>query len=80
MNTEQLIEKHIFGKKPEKWDDEFDRIQHLSVNDVRAMLDEHAKCVLADVSTRLSSSLGEVDGNDNETKKQNNSNRARAGV
>lgn len=49
MNTEQLIEKHLFGKKPEKWDDEFDRIQHLSVNDVRAMLDEHAKCVLSDV-------------------------------
>ena len=64
MNTEQLIEKHLFGgKKPEKWDDEFDRIQHLSVNDVRAMLDEHAKCVLSDVSARLSSSLGEVEGN-----------------
>jgi len=46
-----------------KWDDEFDRIQHLSVNDVRAMLDEHAKCVLSDVSARLSSSLGEVEGN-----------------
>lgn len=49
MNTEKLIEKHLFGKKPEKWDDEFDRIKHLSVNDVRAMLDEHAECVLSDV-------------------------------
>lgn len=67
MNTEKLIEKHLFGKKPEKWDDEFDRIKHLSVNDVRAMLDEHAKCVLSDVSARLSSSLGEcVEGNDYE--------------
>jgi hypothetical protein len=50
MNTEKLIEKHLFGKKPEKWDDEFDRIKHLSVNDVRAMLDEHAECVLSGVS------------------------------
>lgn len=66
MNTEELIEKHLFGEKPEKWD-EFDRIHHLSVNDVRAMLDEHAKCVLSDVSARLSSSLGEcVEGNDYE--------------
>ncbi len=67
MNKEQLIEKHLFGKKPEKWDDEFDRIQHLSVNNVRALLDEHAKCVLSDVSALLSSSLGEcVEGNDYE--------------
>jgi len=57
MNTEQLIEKYLFGKKPEKWDDKFDRIQHLSVNDVRAMLDEHAKCVLSDVSGSLLKSL-----------------------
>lgn len=64
MDTEQLIEIYIFGgKKPEKWDDEFDRIQHLSVNDIKALLDEHAKCVLSDVSARLSYSLGEVDGN-----------------
>ena len=33
MNTEQLIENTYSGKK-RKWDDEFDRIQHLSVNDV----------------------------------------------
>jgi len=66
MTREQLIEKHLFGKKLDKWDDKFDRIQHLSVNDIRAMLDEYAKCVLSDVSTRLSKSLGEADGNDYE--------------
>ena len=65
--SEQLIEKHLFGKKPKKWDDEFDRIQHLSVNDIYAMLDEHYKCVLSNVSARLHSSLGEcVEGNDYE--------------
>ena len=37
MNTEQLIEKHLFGKKPEQWDDEFDRILFFSVNEVQAM-------------------------------------------
>lgn len=64
MKTEQLIEKHLFGGiKPEQWDDEFDRISHLSVNDIRAMLDEHAKYILSEVSARLSSSLGEVEGN-----------------
>lgn len=67
MNKEQLIEKHLFGKKPKEWDDEFDRIQHLSVNDVRAMLEEYAKYVLSNVSARLSSSLGEcVEGNNYE--------------
>ncbi len=63
MNIEQLIGKHLFGNKPDKWDDEFERIQHLSVNDVRALLKEHAQCVLSNVSARLSSSLGEAEGN-----------------
>jgi len=47
MNIEHLIEKHLFGNKPDKWDDEFDRIQDLSVNDVRALLEEHAQYVLS---------------------------------
>ena len=63
MNTEQLIEKHLFGKKPKNWDDEFDRIQHLSVNDVRALLDEHAKCVLSDVSVSLLEEAANLVGN-----------------
>lgn len=67
MNTEHLIEKHLFVIKPEKWNDEFDRIQHMTVNGVRALLDEHTKCVLSKVSARLAASLGEcVQGNDYE--------------
>jgi hypothetical protein len=51
MNIEKLIEKHLSGK------------QNPSVNDIRAMLNEHAQLILSDVAQLLSSSLGEAEGN-----------------
>jgi len=51
MNIEKLIEKHLSGK------------QNPSVNDIRAMLNEHAQLILSDVAQLLSSSLGESEGN-----------------
>lgn len=44
-----------------------DRLHMTQQQLVKILFDEHAKCVLSDVSARLSSSLGEcVEGNDYE--------------
>ena len=51
MNKEKLIEKHLFGK------------QNASVNDIKAMLHEHAQLLLSNVAQLLSLSLGEAEGN-----------------
>lgn len=65
--TEKLLVKQLLNSKPVVLDDVNDRIMHLSVNDIRALLDEHKIIVMSKVSERLSSSLGEcVRGNDYE--------------